>query len=269
MSRRLAILAVLLFFLAGLLIVEQRPQHSLEHSHFLNSIHDMILGPVELPRQAQKPLEKPKQETEPKPLDVCTVLNPLKGFIDLRGLSNLGNEGKALPWVARGFDSGHNYTVGICLTPIKRAHLNTQTRDGVNALHVGAFYVDPLNGDYVLLGEYATTPVFSGRKLTMTYVNGSYCDMTYKNGERVRKRSVLTFTCDREMMTKAHISYLTSIDDCTYMFEVRSHYACPTAAKADNLAAIWIFLLIFLAALLVYFSGGFLYRNLKLRNTAR
>lgn len=231
-----------------------------------------MAGPVPVPEKKEQSKAKPEvKKTTPEEaleegLDPCTVLNPLKGFIDLRGLSSSGNEGKAVPWMARSFDSTRNYTVGICLTPLKKANWDVPTTDQTNALHIGAYYVDE-NGQYVLIGKYAQTPVFKGRKLTLTYVNGSYCDgMTYKNGEKVRKRSVLTFTCDREMMTKAQVSYITSVDDCTYMFEVRSHYACPTAAKADNLAAIWIFLFILLAALMVYFSGGFLYRNLKLRS---
>ena len=42
-------------------------------------------------------------------LDPCTIINPHShGFIDLRGLSSLGNEGRALPWTTKGYDYGRN-----------------------------------------------------------------------------------------------------------------------------------------------------------------
>lgn len=268
-SRRLVVFAILLFFMVGLFFVEQRPKAA--QAHLLTLIHDLVSGPAiqngehglaRVPAVPHLP-DLPKENKEPL-LDPCTVISPLKGFIDLRGLSSAANDGKALPWVTKGFDSGHNYSIGVCLSPVKKTHLNANVKDGLNASEIGAFYVDPKNGEYVLMGQYSVEPVFRGRKLTLTYENGSYCDLVmYANGERLRRKTILTFTCDREMMTKAHVSYVAAVDECTYLFEIRSHFACPTAAKADNLAAIWIFLLIFLAALLVYFSGGFLYRNLK------
>lgn len=266
-SRRLILIAVLAFFAIGLFFIEQRPKAA--QTHLLTLFQDLVSGPAILPnKKIPDGVHVPhvNEAAPPKEhmVDPCTVLSPLKGFIDLRGLSSAANDGKAVPWVTKGFDLGHNYSIGVCLSPVKKTHLNAQVKDGLNALEVGAFYVDPSNGEYILMGQYSVEPVFRGRKLTLTYENGSYCDLVmYSNGEKLRRKTILTFTCDREMMTKAHVSYVAAVDECTYLFEIRSHYACPTAAKADNLAAIWIFLLIFLAALLVYFSGGFLYRHLK------
>lgn len=200
-------------------------------------------------------------------LDACTVLNPLShGFIDLRSLSNKGNDGKALPWTARGYDSGNNYTLGICSSPFKQHHNDlNEVKDNVNSSLIGGFYIEPKTGKYVSIGQYATKPQFKGRKLTLTYENGSYCDslINSSTGEKLRKSTILTFTCDREILAKAHVLYIGSINNCDYIFEVRSHHACPTAAKADNLAAVWIFFLIFIAALAVYFSGGFFYKQMK------
>lgn len=249
-ERRLIFLAVFLFFLVGLFFIEQQPKKS-EQSQLFSLIHDL---------EPELPLEEPENSD----IDPCTVFSPLKGFIDLRGLSSASNEGKAVPWITKGFDSGHNYLIGVCLSPIKKTNLKFSIKDGLNASEVGAFFIDPASGQYVLMGQYSESPVFRGRKLTLTYSNGSYCDsIKYANGERVRRKTILTFTCDRDMMSKAHVSYVAAVDDCTYLFEFRSDFACPTAAKADNFAAIWIFLLIFLAALMVFFSGGFLYRPLK------
>ncbi|KAK6463283.1 mannose-6-phosphate receptor binding domain-containing protein [Scheffersomyces coipomensis] len=208
--------------------------------------------------------EKSKEELE---LDPCTMINPAnKGFIDLRSLSAFSNEGKAVPWSTRGFDSGKNYTLGICSNPFKkhRDDIN-EIQDGLNSTLIGAYYVDSETQKFVSLGEYSTTPKFRGKKLTLTYENGAYCNklMDTETGERLRKSTILTFVCDREMMAKAAISYVGSSNDCSYYFEVRSHHACPTAAKANNLAAFWIFLFIVFAAALVYFSGGMLYKQMK------
>lgn len=286
-ARRLTALAVILFIGAGLVIASQRPQNSLENLHFMPSLHDLVSGPAHFvlnkPEQNNanlnvansNPHENPNHKTSESSdikllmdkLDPCTVISPVKGYIDMSGLSAAGNSGKLISWTAKDYSSGHNYTVGICLTPIKKSHLpQVEIVDGLNASNVGAYYTDAESGHLVSMGDFSTSPRFNGRKLTLTYSNGSYCDgMTYKNGEKMRKRTVLTFTCDRDILTKAHVSYVASVDDCTYIFEVRSHLACPTAAKADNLAAIWIFLLIILAALFVYLSGGLLYKTLKLR----
>lgn len=198
--------------------------------------------------------------------DPCTIKNPSnQGFIDLRGLSALGNENKAMPWKSRGYDSGKNYTIGICSNPFKQAHNEvSEIQDSVNSTMIGAYYIDPKTNKYVSMGEYSSHPVFRGRKLTLTYENGSFCNARDSTtGARLRKSTILTFTCDREMSAKATVSYVGSANDCTFFFEVKSHHACPTAAKANNMAAAWIFLFIFLAALGVYFSGGLLYKHMK------
>ncbi|CAK9438404.1 uncharacterized protein LODBEIA_P26280 [Lodderomyces beijingensis] len=205
-------------------------------------------------------------ESKTKPLDPCTVVNPLnKMFIDLSGLSSFGNDNKPMSWNAKGYDSGKNYTIGICSNPFKKHHdESSEIQDRLNSSKIGAYYIDSETNKYVSIGEYSTVPKFRGRKLTLTYENGSYCNAyDSKTGERLRKSTVLTFTCDREMSAKASAYYIDSSNDCTYFFEIRSHQACPTAPPTNNSAAVWIFLFILLAALFVYFSGGLLYRHMK------
>ncbi|KAL7665070.1 MRH domain-containing protein [[Candida] zeylanoides] len=199
-------------------------------------------------------------------LDPCTVINPIShGFIDLSSLSSLSNEGKALPWTAKGYDKGHNFTLGICSTPFKNSQLTNQVVDVDNTSLVGGFYSDPKTNKVYSIGDFSQEPVFRGRKLTLTYSGGSYCQgiVNATTNKNLRKSTVLSFTCDREMSAKASISYIGSLHDCSYFFEVRSHHACPTAAKANNLAVIWIFLFILLAALAVYCSGGLFYHYMK------
>lgn len=207
-----------------------------------------------------------------KELDPCTVINPIShGFIDLSSLSSMSNEGKALPWTAKGYDKGHNFTLGICSTPFKHLQLTNQVVDVDNTSLVGGFYSDPKTNKFYSIGDFSQEPVFRGRKLTLTYSGGSYCQgiVNATTNENLRKSTVLSFTCDREMLAKASISYIGSLHDCSFFFEVRSHHACPTAAKANNLAVIWIFLFILIAALAAYGSGGFLYHYLKRQKSVK
>ncbi|RCK55837.1 Mannose 6-phosphate receptor-like protein 1 [Candida viswanathii] len=221
-------------------------------------------------KEKEKKKEEEKEKEKEKALDPCTVYNPRsQGFIDLRELSSISNEGKALPWIAKGYDSGKNYTLGICSNPFKKQHNEVhEIQDKVNSSLIGGYYIDSKTNKYVSIGQYATNPVFRGRKLTLTYENGSYCDaVDSRTNARLRKSTILTFTCDREMSARALVSFIGQSNECTYFFEVRSHHACPTAPKSNNLAAVWIFVLIFLAAILVYFSGGVLYRQMKRSST--
>lgn len=278
-QRRMIYIALVLFFVAGIVIVENRPHREQEHSKFFSSLQDImqselhsylpsdksgLLGPKQIKHKQEDALKEGESHDDIE-LEACTTLNPMKGFIDLRGLSNYGLEGKVQPWLAKDYESSRNFTLGICLSPVKKLVLNTGVfKDSVNASQVGAYYVDPNTQKYVLMGQFNGKPIYKGKKLTLTYENGSYCDSIVGiDGNKIRRSTILTFTCDREMLNKAQVSYVTSSQECSYMFEVRSHYACPTAAKADNLAAIWIFLLILMAAVLVFFSGSLIIKFMK------
>ncbi|OBA19952.1 mannose 6-phosphate receptor domain-containing protein [Metschnikowia bicuspidata var. bicuspidata NRRL YB-4993] len=254
-QKRIIYIALVLFLVTGLFIVDKRPHQKQEHSKLFSSLQDMMLLDSEKDSKSDDEVE----------LEACTTLNPTRGFIDLRGLTSHAQEGKFQAWLAKDYESGRNFTVGVCLSPVKKSVLSTAAfKDSVNASDVGAYYIDPETDKYVLMGQFSGKPVFRGKKLTMTYENGSFCDsILARDGLRIRRSTILTFTCDREMLNKAQVSYIASAQECTYMFEIRSHYACPTAAKADNLAAIWIFLLILMAALLVFFSGSLIIKSLR------
>lgn len=190
-------------------------------------------------------------------IDHCTVMHPLHGFIDLRPLNTIN--GRPHVWSTSGFDSDHNYTFGVCLSALPPDGDLPSFRDVKDPKSVGAFFVDPISEEYILLGQISDLPKFVGRKLMLTYEDGSYCDsIVSAKGERLRRSTIINFKCDRDMLHKASVSHAASVLGCTYIFEVRSHYVCPTAAKADNLAALWIFLFILFAAFLVFFSGSYI-----------
>lgn len=274
LQRRVIFFSIALFLLIGVFVIEQRPTKHQHQSDLWDSllnivpsgwqmdspVHGAVQNMPSSPEMAKKLKLEPDHE-----LDSCTVSSVARGFMDLRPLSSLGNEGKAQPWVVKAHEDMRNYSIGVCSSPVRKSHLSSILfADNVNGSEVGAYFIDPKTQEYILMGQLNDKPVMKGRKIILNYENGSFCrNIVSTLGERLRRNTILTFVCDRETMTKAHISHVTSVQDCTYMFEIRSHFACPTAAKADNLAAIWIFFLILLAALLVYFSGTFVFKNLK------
>lgn len=258
---------VAIFFFIGLFTIDQRPKNLGDRSSLIDQFQE-IIGSGE---------QKPEKDTKPKfgepldfdsnlalpdaGLDPCTVMHPQHGFIDLRPL--ITERGKPHPWNANGYDSDHNYTFGICLSPLSK-DTDLIFRDIEDPSTVGAFYMDPISKEYILMGQMSEQPKFVGRKLMLKYEDGSYCDsIVSAKGERLRRSTIITFRCDHDMLHKASVSHQASVHGCTYMFEVRSHFVCPTAAKADNLAAIWIFLFILFAAALVFFSGTYIMSTLK------
>lgn len=212
------------------------------------------------PKDSNDPEER-KHEDEHETIP-CAAIHPLtNGFYNLGDLSSMGKE-SIVAWNAKGHDYGNNFTLGICSSPLKPnidVKLNAQSsKVKINSSEVGAFYTDA-NGDKFSIGNFNSTPIFRGKKLTLQYNDGSFCP----NGVD-RKSTILSFTCDKEILQKAQISFVGALHDCDYFFEVRTVHACATAQKADNLAVIWIFFFILLAALFVYCSGGFLYKRIVL-----
>ncbi|KAG7805680.1 hypothetical protein KL921_005407 [Ogataea angusta] len=201
-----------------------------------------------------------QNDTGEVPPEPCTVVNPLTNqFFDLRPLGALGNDGLVQAWNARGYDYGRNFSIGICHTPLKQLQSSPESDfEGIaNKSEVGGYYTD-ITGHKKSIGQISTTPKFRGRKLVLEYTDGSVCE-GFKSDGSLRKSTILSFVCDREIMTKASISYVGSLHDCSYFFEVRTIHACPTAAKKDDKAIIWIFLFICLCAVAVFFGGGFVY----------
>ncbi|OBA18623.1 uncharacterized protein OGAPODRAFT_11155 [Ogataea polymorpha] len=177
-------------------------------------------------------------EISPEP---CTVINPLTNqFFDLRPLGALGNDGLVQAWNARGYDYGRNFSIGICSTPLKQPQsLPESDFEGVtNKSEVGGYYTDT-TGHKKSIGQISTTPKFRGRKLVLEYTDGSVCE-GFKNDGSLKKSTILSFVCDREIMTKASISYVGSLHDCSYFFEGRqsvSHWKRNSfTAGVKNLA---------------------------------
>jgi cation-dependent mannose-6-phosphate receptor len=61
----------------------------------------------------------------------------------------------------------------------------------------------------------------------MNYTDGSPCDGEFIEKSSHKKSTMLSFLCDRDITaTTPLISFVGTMDQCTYFFEVRSAAAC-------------------------------------------
>lgn len=197
----------------------------------------------------------------------CTIVNPLTNqFFDLRPLGSLGAEGETQSWNAKGFDYGRNFSLGVCSTPLRQlTNLNLNDFESINNKSaIGAFY-SRKDGSKVSIGQVSTDLKFRGKKLIVEYENGDICHELFdKNGNSLKKTTLISFTCDREMMSKAKAIYVGSFNDCSYHFEIRTIHACATSNEESDDAVWIIFIFISLAALVVYYGAHHLYKLIKL-----
>jgi cation-dependent mannose-6-phosphate receptor len=105
--------------------------------------------------------------------------------------------------------------------------------------------------------EQASQPFFRGRKLVLNYTNGSPCPSSCGQSPSLRgrnedesyaaeehgydhqasrtKSTIMSFLCDRDSPTsQAALSFVGTVDSCTYFFEVRSAAACGGVALASE-----------------------------------
>jgi cation-dependent mannose-6-phosphate receptor len=78
-----------------------------------------------------------------------------------------------------------------------------------------------------------------------------------------RKSTIISFICDRDSLApKAHLSFLGTIDECTYFFEARSMAACGGIIDPQqSLGPGGVFGVIALIAAIVYLLGGIAYQR--------
>lgn len=194
----------------------------------------------------------------------CAVMNPITGnYIDLSQLSTTPNQprkgekarkerkdaGKTR-WLVKGQELNTNFTLGICSSPVLE-------EDPLSNL-TGGYYVDPVDKHLVSIGEFTTTPQLVGKRLTLKYEGGDKCP----NG--VDKRAtLLNFVCDKEISTKAQISFIGSMNNCSYFFEVHSIHACPTSHKSNDVNVLGIFFGIFMVFFLVEWGRRWFYNKMR------
>lgn len=249
-KKSLAVLLTTVVFIATVRYFTSLQQHLLDSNRPTTQIHN---------RQRSQDGSNDDQKL------FCAVTNPKSGsYIDLSQLSLTPNrsgnsdktgqrDSKTAGWFVRGWGYDANFTLGICSSPITEKEQTSLTNT------TGAFYQNSRN-EMVSIGDFSTSPTLLGnKKLTMKYQNGSICP----NGSD-RKSTLLNFVCDKEISSKVQMSYIGSLHDCSYFFEVRSVYACPTSNTTNEVNVLGIFIGIFAVFFIVEFAGRrWLYEKVK------
>lgn len=221
-------------------------------------------------------------------LEPCTIHSTLSGsFYDVRPL-NLSVAGTSTQsatnesYHARGWDYGTNFTINIC-GPV------VEDLDDVHGVarkqwaNISAFYKDPVHETVYSLGQLNTDLTMRGRKLLLNYTMGSPCPDLDEYGDPLpddttsvsksstklnirRKSTLLSFICDTSpaLSTTPRVSFLGSPDHCSYIFEVRSRYACAGATPSHEKGTLGpggVFSMILGIGVLVYVLGGVVYQR--------
>ncbi|KAK2801212.1 Cation-independent mannose-6-phosphate receptor CI-MPR [Onygenales sp. PD_10] len=200
----------------------------------------------------------------PKP---CTITSPTSGaYFDLSTISlsppemkdgkKVHTDSREDSWHAKGYDYPANFTINVCqpvIEELKDVVGVEESRWG----NVSAYY--QLDGKTYSIGQQAAVPVFRGRRLVLNYTDGSPCpapttsnllgreiidgDNDHDNNtdpepetSSRRKSTIMSFHCDRDLISPAAtVSFVGTMDSCSYFFEVRSAAACGgVAASADG-----------------------------------
>ncbi|EHY52513.1 cation-dependent mannose-6-phosphate receptor, variant [Exophiala dermatitidis NIH/UT8656] len=242
--------------------------------HFQDAVFLLLLSTLPSSIAATSDTKPP-----PKP---CTIHSPSTGsFFDLRPLQ-LRVDGTKYQvasnesYHVKGYDYPANFTMNFCGPVVE----NLDDVEGIpttKIANVSAFYKDH-RGDIYSIGQQNDQPLFRGKKLLMNYTMGSPCpdldedgrprdlDSTANTGRRRRKSTLLSFICDTSplLSTRPAISFLGSPDHCTYVFEVRSRYACggtTSSGEKGTLGPGAVFAVILGIAMLVYLIGGVVYQR--------
>ncbi|KAH8692828.1 putative vacuolar sorting receptor [Talaromyces proteolyticus] len=253
--------------------------------------------PLSQVTQAASNPQAPKAPAKP-----CTVQSTTTGsYFDLNPIAlappelkdgrKVHKTDRDTSWQAQGHDYGTNFTVNIC-APVIETVKDVVGVDKSRWQNVSAYYQQ--DGKIYSIGEQASEPIFRGRRLVLNYTNGSPCPSSkatffesrsidddestayghnyYNKGisstkdtESVRKKStILSFLCDRDAHNaQATVSFVGTMDSCTYFFEVRSSAACGgvAAAPQGGLGPAGVFGVIALIAVIVYLVGGCAYQR--------
>lgn len=201
---------------------------------------------------------------------------------------------------SRGYDYGMNFTLNIC-GPVVEELDDVYGVPKARWANVSAFYKDSKDDTVYSIGQANGELTMRGKKLLLNYTNGSPCpeldeygdplpdSRTFdvseiiggdngksKNGtpstskpgkSSIRHKSTLfSFICDTSpaLSTTPRVSFLGTPDHCSYIFEVRSRYACAGATPSHEKGTLGpggVFTMILGIGVLVYLVGGVVYQR--------
>ncbi|CBF74717.1 hypothetical protein AN4095.2 [Aspergillus nidulans FGSC A4] len=161
-------------------------------------------------------------------------------------------------WHAKGYDYNANFTLNVC-GPVVENITDVVGIEEERWQNVSAYY--QTNGKTYSIGQQSSDPFFRGRKLVMNYTDGSPCDDEGSHN----KSTIISFLCDRDVTTSTPIfSFVGTMDQCTYFFEVRSSAACGGYGHnpaGQGLSPGGVFGIIALIAVAAYLVGGCAYQR--------
>ncbi|GES60818.1 vacuolar sorting receptor [Aspergillus terreus] len=201
-------------------------------------------------------------------LSPCVARSPTTGlYYDLNALSlsppTAGDEKsrkntREESWHAKGHDYRANFTLNIC-APVVENIKDVVGVDRERWGNVSAYY--ERDGKIYSIGQQASEPFFRGRKLVLNYTDGSPCG---ESSDNRTKSTIMSFLCDRDAgPSQVTPSFVGTMDECTYFFEVRSSAACGGIPLSDGqgLGPGGVFGVIALIAVAAYLVGGCAYQR--------
>ncbi|KKK27193.1 hypothetical protein P175DRAFT_0457815 [Aspergillus ochraceoroseus IBT 24754] len=203
-------------------------------------------------------------------LSPCAARSPTTGlYYDLSTLTVPAPSGEGQKsrqdsqpesWHVKGHDYNANFTLNICAPVVEKLKdvVGVEEKKWQN---ISAYYTK--EGKVYSIGQQASDPFFRGRKLVMNYTDGSPCSSDAK--EPRTKATMMSFLCDRDVSaSQPTISFVGTMDQCTYFFEIRSAAACGGFAHGpagQGLSPAGIFGVIALIAVAAYLVGGCAYQR--------
>ncbi|KAL4756080.1 putative vacuolar sorting receptor (Mrl1) [Aspergillus foveolatus] len=161
-------------------------------------------------------------------------------------------------WHAKGYDYNANFTLNVC-GPVVENVTDVVGVEEERWQNVSAYY--QMDDKTYSIGQQASDPFFRGRKLVLNYTDGSPCDDEGSHN----KSTIISFLCDRDVTTSTPIfSFVGTMDQCTYFFEVRSSAACGGYGHdpaGQGLSPGGVFGIIALIAVAAYLVGGCAYQR--------
>lgn len=219
--------------------------------------------------------------------------------LTLKSLTQSKAYGSNHSYHSQGYDYGANFTLNIC-GPVIEAENFTDVEGVPKSQHANISAYFTTQDAVYSLGQENHNLTLRGRKLLLNYTGGSPCPDLDEYGDPVsvngllnvreiigggggnksksgsgnnsgrrsaRTRStVLSFICDTSpaLSTTPRISFVGTMDHCTYNFEVRSRYACAGATPSHEkgtLGPAGVFGMIFGIAVFAYIVGGIVYNR--------
>ncbi|EME89432.1 cation-independent mannose-6-phosphate receptor CI-MPR [Pseudocercospora fijiensis CIRAD86] len=206
----------------------------------------------------------------------CTITSPTTGsFFDLTALQipdpaqSKAKHPRDYSWNATGYDLGYNFTINFC-GPVVEPVDDVVGVEKNLWRNVSAYYKH--SGKVYSIGMQNSALVMRGRKLVLNYTDGSPCDSPGSRGSHLSsgrtKSTVISMLCDKDPLAPTlQLSFVGTMDECTYFFEGRSNAACATAntTKSGSLNPSGVFGVIATIAIIVYFVGGCVYNRAVLQ----